>query len=78
MNETPLFKTRPPTSQRRTTWRKEWGKAVIEGFFKICLMLSAASQWVTQWMQTHMSLLCVCSYVVSLFLSLLLLFIDLF
>lgn len=27
MNETPLFKTRPPPSQSRTTWRKEWGKA---------------------------------------------------
>lgn len=36
MNETPLFKTRPPPSERRTTWRKEWGKAVcVKAFSKV-------------------------------------------
>lgn len=36
MNETPLFKTRPPPSQRRTTWRKKWGKAEwLKGFSKL-------------------------------------------
>lgn len=58
MNETPLFKTRPPPSQRRTTWRKEWCKAErLRGLSKLarCSIslqrrVGAREACVSQWM----------------------------